>query len=159
MGTGKTTVGRALADCLGFEFVDTDQIIEADHGPIPAIFAEQGEDAFRAIERDVAAELAERNRLVIGTGGRLMLDPANAAALGARGRGSCLTAPVEVILERVIGDGTHHRPLLAGADAASRIRSLLEERADGYGQFEQVDTHGRSPADIAADIARRITSN
>lgn len=157
MGTGKSTVGRALAKLLHLEFVDTDHLIEVDHGPIPVIFAEQGEAAFRAIERVVAADLSQRSGLVIATGGRLMLDPANAAALAVTSRVFCLSAPVEVILERVIGDGTAHRPLLDGDDPAGRIRTLLTERAAAYGQFEQVDTVNRSPDELAADIAGRLT--
>lgn len=158
MGTGKSTVGRALADLLGLDFVDTDQVIEADHGAIPVIFAEQGEEAFRSIESEVSEALGESTGLVIATGGRLMLDSANADALTATGQVFCLHAPVEVILERVLGDGTAHRPLLDGEDPAGRIRALLDERAEAYGQFEQVDTVDRSPASIAAEIAARLVS-
>lgn len=156
MGTGKTTVGRLLAERLDYEFVDTDQIIEADHGPIPVIFAEQGEEAFRTIEQRVAADLATGTKRVIATGGRLMLDPANAEALGSAGRVFCLTARVETILERVLGDGTAHRPLLDGDDPAGRITALLEERAAAYAAFESVDTEGRSPAAITDEIHARI---
>lgn len=156
MGTGKTTVGRIVAASLDYEFVDTDHVIETDHGPIPVIFAEQGEEAFRSIERRVAVALAERNGLVIATGGRLMLDPENAAVLGASGRVFCLTAPAEVILERVVGDGTAHRPLLDGDDPPARIRALLAERAAAYARFEQVGTDGQTPEAIAADIERRL---
>ena len=155
MGTGKTTVGRALADLLGYDFVDTDQLIEADHGPIPLIFAEQGEEAFRSIEREVADRLAGRTATVIATGGRFMIDPANADALRAA-RTFCLTASVDLILKRVLGDGTMHRPLLDSDDPAARIRSLLEERAEAYGRFEQIPTENRSPAEIAEDIVGRL---
>ena len=158
MGTGKTTVGLVLANLLDFAFVDTDQIIEADHGPIPVIFAEQGEAAFRAIEQHVAANLANRSGTVIATGGRLMLDPINASELGRTGRVFCLTAPVEVILERVLGDGTAHRPLLDGDDAAGRITTLLAERAEAYAAFDSVDTNGRSPEAIAREIHQRLTA-
>ena len=68
----------------------------------------------------------------------------------------CLSAPVEVILERVMGDGTAHRPLLDDDDPEGRVRALLTERLASYGQFEQVDTAGRSPAEIAADIIERF---
>ncbi len=157
MGTGKTTVGRLLAELLGFEFVDTDQVIEADHGPIPLIFAEQGEAAFRAIESAVAVELAERRSHVVATGGRLMLDETNAAALAVEGRTFCLSAPTAVILERVLGDGTAHRPLLDGDDPSARIETLLSERAAAYGRFEQVETQNRTPQAIADDIAGRLS--
>lgn len=156
MGTGKTTVGRILADALAFDFVDTDQLIETDNGPIPVIFAEQGEAAFRAIEQSVASDLAGRPRTVIATGGRLMLDPVNAAALGAAGRVFCLAAPVAVILERVLGDGTAHRPLLDEPNPAVRISELLTARAEGYGRFEQIETAGLTPEEIATKIIDRI---
>ncbi|MGH9134897.1 MAG: shikimate kinase, partial [Ilumatobacteraceae bacterium] len=92
MGTGKTTVGRLLAEQLGFEFVDTDQVIEQRHGAIAEVFRVMGEDAFRRIERELAAELADRERLVISTGGRMMLDPQNVASLSRNGRVFCLVA-------------------------------------------------------------------
>jgi len=154
MGTGKTTVGRLLADLLGYEFVDTDELIVELYGPIEAIFRERGEDAFRAIERDVAAELAERDRVVISTGGRMMLDPANAATLGARARVFCLTASPETIAARVL-DGPA-RPLLAGPSPIARIRQLLAEREAGYAQFEQVPTDSLTAADIAHLLLARL---
>ena len=69
MGTGKTTVGRILADRLGYGFVDTDEVIESRAGPIPEIFDRDGEEAFREMERSVARELSGRTGLVIATGG------------------------------------------------------------------------------------------
>lgn len=158
MGTGKTTVGRLLADQLGYEFVDTDALIVARHGPIPEIFATAGEAAFREFERAVAAELAEGERRVISTGGRLLLDRRNAEVLGAAGRVFCLTAALDTILARVTAEGAiDERPLLAGAGVEDRIAALLAERADGYGRFEQVPTDRRTPADVAADIADRLS--
>lgn len=157
MGTGKSTVGRLLAERTGRAFVDTDAIVEERHGPIPEIFVTHGEDAFRRFEREVAAELADLDGLVIGTGGRLLLDPVNAEALGGSGRVFCLTASVDTILRRVAPDGAAAgRPLLAGADARQRITALLAERAEGYARFEQVDTDGRSPVEVADEILRRL---
>ncbi len=153
MGTGKTTTGRLLADKLGMVFVDTDAIIEERHGLISDIFRLQGEDAFRAIERELATELADQDGLVISTGGRMMLDPANIAALGRTGRVFCLVATPDEILERVSKDAARvERPLLAVADPYQRIVELLDERSEGYSHFPQVVTTGASPEAIVRDL-------
>lgn len=159
MATGKTTVGRLLAERLGYAFVDTDAVIVERHGPIPQIFATQGEDAFRRIEREVAAELAGQGGLVIATGGRLMLDEANVATLGASARVFCLQAGAEAIVARLRADTTAiaDRPMLAGDDPEQRVRDLLAERAAGYGRFAPVATEGRTPAGIAAEIAALVS--
>lgn len=157
MGSGKTTVGRIVARDLGWTFVDTDDVIVARHGPIDAIFAEQGEGAFRAIEREVAAEVALSRHHVIATGGRMLLDRANADALTAAGRVFCLVASTHEIIRRLRADVDGPvRPLLSGDDPAAAVARLLDERAAGYGQFEQVLTVDRSPQDIAADIIERL---
>ena len=157
MGSGKTTVGRIVARDLGWTFVDTDEVIVARHGPIERIFAERGEDAFRQIEQQVAAEVARAEQQVIATGGRMLLDPANADVLSATGRVFCLAAHADELVRRLQSDtGGPVRPLLAGQEPAAAVARLLSERAAGYGQFEQVDTAARSPQDIAADIIRRL---
>jgi shikimate kinase len=154
MGTGKTTIGRILATRLDYGFVDTDELIEQRRGSIPQIFREHGEGEFRRLEREVAAELADRDRLVISTGGRLMLDAVNAARLGATGYVVCLTASVDTILSRVADDDSPvERPLLAGDDVRGTITELLADRAEAYARFEQVDTEGRTPDEIADKIA------
>ena len=159
MGTGKTTVGRLLADRLGYEFVDTDAIIEERHGSIPQIFAAHGERTFRRYEREVAAELAARDRLVISTGGRLMLDPANAELLGGGAHVFCLTARLDTILARVTAAGvTDERPLLAGSDVEERIARLLEARAGAYAEFAQIATDLRTPEAVADELAERCRS-
>lgn len=148
MGTGKSTVGRRLAERLGRPFVDTDALIEQRHGPIAAIFAEHGEAHFRALEREVAAEVAKRRGTVVATGGRMLLDPVNEAALSASGVIVCLHASVEALVARLAGEA-EDRPLLRGPDPAARIRDLLAERAAGYGRFLQVGTDGLDPDQVA----------
>jgi len=158
MGTGKTTVGRLLAARLGREFIDSDDLIVARAGkPVADIFRDEGEERFRAWEAVAAAELAGRRGLVIATGGRLMLDAANAAALGATGPVFCLSASTEEILARLAADGAA-RPLLTGDDAAARVAALRRQRAVGYARFRPVATGGRSPAAVADDIAAALAA-
>lgn len=157
MGTGKSTVGRLLAERLGYDFVDTDELIVERHGAIDDIFASQGEEAFRALEREVAVELSTREATVVSTGGRLMLDAESAGCLGESGRVFCLVAEVEEIVRRVQGDpGGPERPLLAGPDPRGQIAALLEERADGYRKFEQIRTDGQKPEVVAEEILTRL---
>ena len=153
MGTGKTTIGRVLADRLGYEFVDTDAIIVDRHGPITEIFAEYGEDHFRALERELAAELADRDGLVVSTGGRMLVDPANADVFERRHVVVALTATPDTIFLRVGGDrAADTRPMLAGDDVRARIAELLAERSAAYARFHQVATDDRWPNQIADEI-------
>ncbi|HET9203805.1 MAG TPA: bifunctional shikimate kinase/3-dehydroquinate synthase [Acidimicrobiia bacterium] len=160
MATGKTTVGDQLAQKLGMEFVDTDDLIESRHGPISRIFAEQGESEFRAIEREVARELGERTGLVIATGGRMILDPENFKALSRNGRIFCLVATPEEIHHRVINDDTRRdRPLLQVEDPQQRIIELMSERQDEYGRFPQLVTDHAGPNVIADEVAQLWSSH
>jgi shikimate kinase len=156
MGTGKSTVGRLLAERLEFEWVDTDDLIEARHGPIGQIFAGDGEEAFRDIERALATELSGRSRLVISTGGGMMLDEDSAALLGFQSRVFCLTAESEELLRRVSDQEGPRRPLLADGHPAQRIAELLAERKAGYAKYEQVSTDGRSLLEVVEDLLRRL---
>lgn len=153
MGTGKTTVGKLLAAQLGYEFIDTDELIQTRQGrSIPQIFLELGEAAFRQMEADLAEELARREGLVISTGGRLMLDPANVAALSRQGRVFCLIATPEEILTRLKSDMEHARPLLEVPNPGERIVELLQQREKGYQRFLQVMTNDKQPAAVTKDL-------
>lgn len=158
MATGKTTIGQLLAQKLHLQFIDTDKEIVSRQGlSIPDIFTHFGEDAFREMETKIAGELAERDDLVISTGGRMMLDPTNVNLLTKTGRVFCLTATADEILNRVGKDGGT-RPLLAVPDPKTKILELLEERKKGYHRFEKVSTSGKKPAEVAQDVITLLKS-
>jgi shikimate kinase len=157
MATGKSAVGRRLATILGRRFVDTDELIVARQGcSVADIFRVHGEACFRRLEAEVARELALAEGLVVATGGKMLLDPENAEVLGRTGRIFCLTAEPKAILARVEADTESRRPLLETEDRLARITALLKARAAGYACFEAIDTTGKSPEEIAREIAARI---
>jgi shikimate kinase len=153
MATGKTTVGKQLAEQLGYAFVDTDELIAERSGQtIGEIFREKGEAAFRRLESEIAQELGEKEGLVVSTGGGLMLNPANAAALGRRGRVFCLVATPEEILDRISKDEHVKRPLLEAPDPMLRIVELMRQREVGYGRFRQMATSGKTLDEITQEL-------
>ncbi len=159
MGTGKSAVGRRLAEALGREFVDMDAVLEAREGlPVRRIFDEKGEQYFRSLERSLVVELAARRNLVIAAGGGAILDPANFRRLAAAGPVICLTAAPETIAARLGAAQT--RPLLAGGDPArilGEIRRLLAERQPAYAAVPwQVATDGLTAAAVARRILRQL---
>ncbi|MCE5229594.1 3-dehydroquinate synthase [bacterium] len=134
MGTGKSTVGRRLAQLLGWRCVDTDAMIEQQAGKtISKIFEEDGEPAFREIESRIARNLESLEHYVIATGGGLVLRAENLAALERAGKVVLLEASAETIHERTKRHA--HRPLLRGADPLGNIRRLLEQRREAYGRI------------------------
>lgn len=158
MGTGKSTVGRLLALRLRVTHVDTDHMIERRHGPIPRLFAELGEEGFREIERNVAAECAHDVGYVISTGGRFMIDPHNADLLTPQNRVFCLAAEIDEVMRRVMKRRST-RPLLAGGNPRAKVVALLEERREAYGQFEQVPTGDAPPMTVVDEIFRRLRAH
>jgi shikimate kinase len=156
MGTGKSSVGRLIAETWHFTFLDTDHVIEARAGkPIAAIFAEDGEPAFREWERRIVAELVQRKKTVIATGGGLPANVANLASLKTHALVVCLWASPETIWERVRSHS--HRPLLNEPDPQAKIRELLAVRAPFYKQADVlVNTEQRSLREVAAQVMQQM---
>lgn len=154
-GSGKTTVGRALATLLGVEFRDTDEAIEAQQErSISDIFMEEGEPRFRELERTEVASALASHRGVLSVGGGAVMDPATAAALAGH--------PV-VFLDVGIADAArrvgfnHSRPLLAVNPRAQWTR-MMDVRRPTYERLATftVLTTGRAPEDVAAEIVQRL---
>ncbi len=152
MGTGKTTVGQILASRLGWQFADTDQMIEQRAGKtVSAIFEHNGEAAFRTMESAVAADLLHFHNTVIATGGGMVLRPENCHYLEQAGFVVCLDAPITEIAQRLAT--MQDRPLLGQADLLTRITELMAARAPAYAQIQQhVDSAGQSPLEVAEAI-------
>jgi shikimate kinase len=152
MATGKSSVGKKLAELSGYEFVDLDAAIEADEGAsIPRIFAERGEPAFRELESRMVERMMNRTNLVISTGGGTVVNPRNLANLKSCGVVVALTADIPTILRRA-GSG-ENRPLLQAEDREERIRALLQERAPFYAQADMaIDTSSLTIEETARKI-------
>jgi shikimate kinase len=156
MGTGKSSVGRLVAEQLHFAFLDTDTVIEARAGKsIVKIFADDGEAAFRQLEQKIVKELAQRDRTVISTGGGLVVNPENMASLKQHALVVCLWASPEGIYTRV--KDQNHRPLLQEPEPLDKIRRLLAERAPFYKQADVLlNTEIRSPREVAQQVLHQF---
>jgi shikimate kinase len=153
MGTGKTSVGKLVAEQLHFEFLDTDEMIQSRTGrTIADIFNREGEQAFRQLERSVVEELSAREKTVISTGGGLPTNPENLSKLKTHALVVCLWSSPDKIWERVRHQS--HRPLLHDAEPQKKIRELLTAREPFYKQADVlVNTDIRSLREVAQQVA------
>ncbi len=154
MASGKSRVGRILAQRTGRPLVDADTEIAGRAGKsIEQIFAEEGEAAFRAWEQQVIADRCAGAGQVISTGGGAFVDPDNRRAMLSSGAVFCLHAQPETIYRRLLADyraGKTMRPLLAGPDPLKRIRELLSQRAAAYAQAHHtIATDRLTPEEVA----------
>lgn len=152
MGVGKSAVGREVARRLERPFIDLDDLIEQrTEMTIAEIFAQKGEQTFRAWETMLLRELAAQRGLVIATGGGALVDPANREMMTHSSLVIVLTASVSAVEERVGTDA--NRPLLAGPDRRQRIVSLMNERAAAYAEIPYwIDTTQRSIPKVADEV-------
>ncbi len=156
-GTGKTTVGWILAEQLGWAFVDADDEVEQRAGKsIAEIFAAEGEQAFRDLEQQVVAELAQRDRHVISLGGGAILREENRNAIRGGGKVVWLTAPAVEIHQRLHADDTTtaRRPDLTKQGGLAEIEQLLAVRHEHYEACADItmETQSKPPEEIAAAI-------
>ena len=153
-GSGKTTVARALADRLGWDFLDADAVLEERAGrTIRDIFVTDGETGFRDLESAVLADLAKRTNTVIATGGGIVLREANRQLLTANGFVAWLTADAATLWSRIQGDPTtaERRPALAGG-GLDEVERLLAVREPLYRSVADVEVAvGPVSPDRAAD--------
>lgn len=177
MGSGKSTVGKVLAESLGYQFFDSDKIVEEAAGgaSVAKIFEEQDEDSFRDAETEVLKQLSCMGRLVVATGGGIVVRPMNWSYL-RHGLTVWLDVPLEVLAERVVAAGTESRPLLgqkmgdsAHRQALGRLSKIFEVRgpfyahADATVSFQQTasrlgyqNVNALTPTMIAVQVLEEI---
>ena len=156
MGAGKTTVGRLVAQQLGYGFIDTDDVIAKAAGrSINELFAQEGEAAFRQLESEVLSQVCAHVKLTVATGGGIILRRENWGYL-RHGLVVWLDVPVEILYDRLTEDIT--RPLLQDVDLKGKLRSLLEERQPLYSQADLHITvdEGDTPEQIANKVMTAI---
>ncbi len=159
MGTGKTAVGKVLAEKLDKRFIELDALIEQRAGKtIPEIFQQDGEIAFRELEIEATRDAAERENTVIACGGGVVLNQINIDRLRRKSVIVYLTASPEVILERTSSD-TDERPLLVAENKVSRVAKLLKFRQPFYERAADitVDTSKLDVGEVAGKITKKLS--
>ena len=152
MGTGKTTIGQALAQMLHMKLVDVDEEIEISQKiTINDIFRIYGEPYFRDIETAMIKKLSHNKNCIISTGGGAVLRDENMEALKENGIVFCLAANAETILERTVNN--QDRPLLKVENPKKKIEELLAYRRPFYEKAGiMIETDGKTPLQIAEEI-------
>jgi len=158
MGTGKTAVGKALAEKLGKKFIELDSLIEQKTGKtIPEIFKQDGEIAFRELEIEVTKEVAEGKNQIIACGGGVVLNKINIDRLRKESLIVYLTASPKIILKRTSNDA-EERPLLKVANPALTIQGLLKFRKPFYERAAdiKIDTSKLGIGSVVEQIIEKL---
>ena len=156
MGSGKSTIGNLLSKKTGMSFIDLDSYVEQkENKTVAEIFADNGEDYFRQLERDASKELSQKKSLVIATGGGTLTFQENVDAFKTSGKIVLLDVPVEVVSERLQGDTT--RPLLNRPDKEQAMRELYEKRMPLYQSAADIVVNAaNSPLQVCMEIISNI---
>jgi shikimate kinase len=158
MGAGKTSVGKRLAEKLGFRFVDADHAIEQAAGEtIPEIFANHGEAYFREGEKRVIARLLEDGEQVLATGGGAFMNDETRNAIKQHAISIWLKADLELLTKRV--QKRDNRPLLKGQDAREVLKHLIEVRHPVYESADiTVESRDAQHSETLHDVIRALAS-
>ena len=159
--TGKTTIGKLVAQTLGYLFLDTDVLIENRTGrTIAEIVEQEGWTGFRKREKEIIKELGFKQNLVIAVGGGAVLDEENVIYLKKNGIIIWLKAQPETILKRLIKDKktVSQRPSLTGKSPLEEINEVLNQRLAIYQKVadKMIDTEGKTPQEIAKEIVNLL---
>ncbi len=159
MGTGKTAVGKILAQRLDKEFVEMDEVIEERQGrPIVEIFKDPGEPYFRKLETQLLSELSKRADLVISCGGGLICNEDNLKTLKETGTVFNLKSSAQMIYERT--KKYAHRPLLNVEDPVKQIEELIQKREPYYCQAHYtIESEEQSPQEVTSAIIKIVGIN
>ncbi|RMA96113.1 shikimate kinase [Hydrogenothermus marinus] len=154
MGSGKSTVGKILAEKLNMQFIDLDEEIERrENKTIPEIFKEKGEKYFRNLEKNILKEFAKKDRLVIATGGGVGADEGNLKIMKNSGRVIWLNVSLEEVFKRCEGDT--NRPLLN--QPIENIKKLYENRKKLYSKADiSINVDSKNPENIANEILKEL---
>lgn len=162
MGCGKSTLGRLLADAIGYQFVDTDQLIEEKCGcSVTQIFAEKGENAFRQMERETLENLVKQQQIVVATGGGMACSQQNIETMNAAGTTIYLQASVENLADWLKVE-RKKRPLIAqlsDEQLCKYVAETLTEREKFYRQATitiQVDQNYTTDNEMVSRIVRLL---
>jgi shikimate kinase len=156
MGSGKSSVGRVLAERLACPFVDLDaEIVAAAGRSINDIFAHDGEQAFRRMECACLKRMLGGGRSVIAAGGGVVASDANRSRMRSQGVVVNLVVSLPQVLKRL--HGAADRPLFAGDNAPNSVKLLMDGREQFYADADiRIDTDGKSVEDVAAEILRYL---
>lgn len=159
MGSGKTTVGKLVANSLNREFIDTDQFLDKTYGSTQRILTgPNGDETFKAIEEEIAHTLSDRKKLVISTGGRFFLNPNNVAILSKSSIILCLSASCEELVRRLSNttENTYRPKFIAAKDKLQLMNELNSISESHFKYFEKIPTTGKTAVEVAKEIALRF---
>ena len=148
MGSGKTTIGRLVAERLNRPFIDTDEYIEERFGSAASILNQSdGDEKFGLVEEEIARELAGRSGLVIGTGGRFLINQTNIDVMKRNGEIVCLSADLNTLVQRLLNSNTQtFRPRFTKAEDKLALMQELQKQSQPFlNQFKQVDISSLKP--------------